>query len=228
MFSWRYWSAERKRRRLLAHCVEGPLHDYLSVPLVSPDARFIDTEFLVLDFETTGLDVTKDKALSLGYTVIRGGRIILAENAHFYFGVRESLPESSVVIHQITDQTVQEGERMEFILEKLLAQMRGRVLVAHFARIERSFIKRLVMAAYQSDIPMQIIDTLDIEYRRRQRLAPDVPASRLRLFNIRADYGLPRYKAHNALIDAISTAELLLLQASYVSRGLEFKLHQLM
>ena len=228
MFNWRHWSAERTRRRALPHCSAGPLRDYLDTPLVSPDSRFIDTEFLVLDFETTGLDLQKDKALSVGYTVIRNGRISMAHNAHFYISHEDAIPESSVVIHGITEETARKGEQLEHVMEKLLVEMRGRVLVAHYANIERNFIKKLVREAYQSDIPLQIIDTLSVEYRRRKRLSPDVATNSLRLFNLRDDYNLPRYQAHNALIDAIATAELLLLQASHFSRKLDFKIDRMM
>ena len=226
--NWQHWAAERTRKRALPQCAAGPLRDYLDTPLVSPEQRFIDTEFLVLDFETTGLDIEKDKALSVGYTVIRKGRICMAKNAHFYISHEEEIPESSVVIHGITETTAKEGEPLEHVLEELLVQMRGRVLVAHYANIERNFIKKLVMEAYQSKIPLQIIDTLAVEYRRRKRLSPDVATNSLRLFNLRDEFGLPRYQAHNALIDAIATAELLLLQACRMSNRLDFNISQML
>lgn len=204
------------------------MRDYLDTPLVSPDSRFIDTEFLVLDFETTGLDLEKDRALSVGYTVISRGRINMSDNAHFYISHEEQIPDSSVVIHGITEQTARKGEQVDYVLEELLMQMRGRVLVAHYANIERNFIKKLVMETYHSQIPLQIIDTLAVEYRRRKRLAPDVATNSLRLFNLRDQYKLPRYQAHNALIDAIATAELLLLQASHMSYKLDFKISQML
>ena len=228
MFNWRHWSAERTRRRALPRCSAGPLRDYLDTPLVSPDSLFIDTEFLVLDFETTGLDLEKDRALSVGYTVIRNGRICMGDNAHFYISHEAEIPESSVVIHGITEQTARQGEQLEHVIEQLLIQMRGRILVAHYANIERKFIRKLVSEAYQSEIPLQIIDTLAVEYRRRKRLSPDVASNSLRLFNLRDDYRLPRYQAHNALIDAIATAELLLLQASHFSLKLDFKIGRMM
>ena len=226
--NWRHWAAERGRKRARQHCAPGPLRDYLDTPLVTPDQRFIDTEFLVLDFETTGLEIEQDKALTVVYTVIRQGRVNMADNAHFYISHEEEIPESSVVIHGITETTAKEGEPLERVLEELLVQMRGRVLVAHYANIERNFIKKLVLEAYQSKIPLQIIDTLAVEYRRRQRLSPDVATNSLRLFNLRDEYRLPRYQAHNALIDAIATAELLLLQACRMSTRLDFKISEMM
>lgn len=215
---------DRQRKKLLQHCkgrTQTPFAEikaYLDSPLVPLKQSFLDTEFLVLDFETTGLDPVKDEALSLGYTVVQNGRVKLKENRHFYFRFDEQIPGESVAVHQITETRAREGLPREQILSELFDAMRGRVLVAHFSRIEESFINKLVRQACQwpvkGSFPLQMIDTLKLAYRLQSRISPDVPAHRLRLFNLRADLGLPRYKAHDALVDAVSTAELLLVQVA--------------
>ena len=45
-----------------------------------------------------------------------------------------------------------------------------------------------------------------------ERKQQPISQESLRLFNLREQQGLPHYKAHNALEDAISTAELYLAQ----------------
>jgi DNA polymerase-3 subunit epsilon len=57
-----------------------------------------------------------------------------------------------------------------------------------------------------------MLDTLKIERRKIQQMQQHTQPDGLRLFNFREKYNLPRYKAHNAMQDAISTAELFLAQ----------------
>lgn len=55
---------------------------------------------------------------------------------------------------------------------------------------------------------MRILDTLKIETGKRTVNQIHINPESLRLFALRDQYNLPRYKAHNAMQDAISTAEL--------------------
>ena len=57
-----------------------------------------------------------------------------------------------------------------------------------------------------------MIDTLMIEKNIREKANKPIVVNELRLFNLRNHYNLPRYHAHNALEDAIATAELFLAQ----------------
>ncbi len=57
---------------------------------------------------------------------------------------------------------------------------------------------------------MPIIDTLQLGQRLFELRNHTIQATDLRLFNLRPRYNLPRYRAHNALTDAMATAELLL------------------
>jgi DNA polymerase-3 subunit epsilon len=58
-----------------------------------------------------------------------------------------------------------------------------------------------------------IIDTLEIAQRAFQRRNHTIQPGDLRLFNLRPRYNLPQYKAHNALSDALATAEVFLALA---------------
>ena len=58
---------------------------------------------------------------------------------------------------------------------------------------------------------MPVIDTQVLAKRRFERNNVPYQGKDLRLFNLRKSFNLPVYKAHNALLDAIATAELFLL-----------------
>jgi len=210
----------QQQKRLLAKTIEEPLKTYLQTPIPQRKQSLLNTEFLVLDFETTGLDPNKEAILSVGYTVIRNTKVILAENGHHIVQVNKQIPRESVVIHKITDDRSRKGQHLTEIIGKLLYKMAGRVLIAHYAPIERGFLNAACQALYGHKPPMRILDTLAIEKKRMLRRQQPPMANQLRLFNLREQYGLPRYKAHNALEDAIATAELFLVQMAYSNRDI--------
>lgn len=211
-----YLPLSLQRRWLSYRCNDNALADYLKRPLPSPGQDIKTTEFLVLDFETTGLDAAKDNILSVGYTVISEKRVILKKS--FYTVIRQDkkLTAESVNIHQITDSEAQQGVSLKSALDQILKALAGRVLVAHHADIECGFLNSACIKIYGYPLPVRVVDTLQLEKRRLQRRHAGIGSTQLRLFNIRKNRGLPRYKAHNALQDAIATAELLLLQIAHI------------
>lgn len=201
---------EWQRKRALRKVTHPVARAYLETPLPDPRRAVRDTEFLALDFETTGLDPNKAKILSIGYVVIRKWKIGLAESGHHLINVGIPLPASSVVVHQITDTDSQAGKRFKEVMDELVEQMKGRVLLVHFAPIERGFLTVATRNLYGASLPFRLVDTMALEKRYMESYAPTITGSDLRLFNLRRRYGLPRYNAHSALEDAIGTAELFL------------------
>ncbi len=172
---------------------------------------FADSEFLVLDFETTGLHSKTDRVLSAGWTVIANGRIQLGQSEHTFIRHTAGISDESVGIHHITEQEASEGVPVQTVFPRLLKQLSGRILVAHFADIEVGFIQQIAQSLYQLALPLYTVDTLQLAFRYHYQDSVHVPQNALNLFNLRARYQLPRYKAHNAMLDAVATAELLLL-----------------
>jgi DNA polymerase-3 subunit epsilon len=204
------FSLEWQRKRALKKVTNKPAHKYLSVPLPDKKTPLKEVEYLALDFETTGLDPHKEKILSIGYTVLRDWKIVLGKSGHYIINVGIPLPESSVVIHQITDSDARAGYRFKKTMKKLLKEMRGRVLLVHFAPVERGFLNAATKALYGHTLPFRLVDTMQLAEQRLKMANPYITPNDLRLFNLREAHGLPRYNAHSALEDAIATAELFL------------------
>ncbi len=213
-------SLQQQQKHLLKKNVKGAFKDYLQTPIPPRGQALLKTEFLILDFETTGINPHKEAILSVGYTVIQNGHVMLGDSGHNIVQVNKPIPKDSVLIHKITDDRSRQGQHLTEIMETLLHNMAGRVLVAHYAPIERGFLNAACQQLYGYKLPMRILDTLAIEKKRMLRRQQPPVANQLRLFNLREQYGLPRYKAHNALEDAIATAELFLLQLAYIDRDI--------
>lgn len=217
MFNWKkLLPLNLQRKRLLKHYQNTPLQHYLSEPVPDKSSEVKETEFIVLDFETSGLNAKADRILSIGYTLIKNCRVTMKNNQYALIKQPEELAADNVTIHQLTDSMIQAGDELKDVFDRLVSDMAGRVLVAHNSTIETNFINATCKKLYGCSLPTRVVDTLQIEQKRRQRRHQSIKQNELRLFNLRKEYGLPRYKAHNALEDAIATAELLLVQKSLI------------
>jgi len=203
---------EAKRKKLLKKVPNGPLHDFLSVPFPSLDTPIDQLKILAVDFETTGLEAKTDKLLSVGFVLLEQEQIRLNSSYHQIINTEAQLEESNVIIHQITDDQKEQGQPLHTVVEQLLKALAGKVMLVHFARIERQFLQQACLELYglAPDFPM--IDTLVIAKRQLDKRDVAYDPSELRLSSLRNQYQLPDHHGHDALNDAVATAELLLAQ----------------
>ncbi len=206
------FSLNRQREQLLKKAPEGTLKNFLSEPFPEPSLPINQVAILAVDFETTGLDLKNDKILSVGFIGMENSEILLSTAYHRIIHTEETLAEENVVIHQITDSAREQGDSLEFVIEKLLNALAGKVMLAHYARIEKHFLERACQKLYGLTPVFPIIDTLAIAKKRMDRQTAPYSPSELRLPNLRAQHGLPAHHAHNALSDALATAEVLMAE----------------
>ncbi len=176
---------------------------------------------LALDVETTGLDPAVDGIVSIGLVPMDLQRIRASESRHWILKPRVPLAAESVAFHGITDTQVHAAPDLLDILAELLDAIAGQVLVVHCRDIERQFLDRALRSRIDEGIEFPVIDTMELEARlhRGQRIGlldrlrgrrPPQPS--IRLADSRRRYGLPRYRAHHAMTDALASAELLQAQ----------------
>ena len=217
-------SEDGRRRKMLELAPEGPVRDFLSVPLVDRSRDVHSVSLLSLDFETSGLDSSKDHIVSAGYIVIERGEIQLSTATHDLVRSGKFLTEESVVIHKITDDDASGGRPLDEVIGNLLQALAGRVMVAHNAKIELSFLTQACRQLYGISPHFPAIDTMRIARQWMERRNKEIEQGDLRLFNLRKRYGLPVYQAHNALTDAIATAELLQAQIAHMDSSVPLRL----
>ncbi|WP_076417206.1 exonuclease domain-containing protein [Colwellia sp. UCD-KL20] len=219
---------EAKRKRLLKRAPTGPLHDFLSVPFPDEKQLFIDTPILSVDFETTGLHAKNDKLLSVGFVDLFANTIPLKSSYHQIVRSKGRLKSDNVTIHQITDSQKNQGEPLRVAIEALLKALTGKVMLVHFARIEREFLQQACINLYGMAPMFPMIDTLMVAKKRLDNRDVAYDPSTLRLSALRQRYNLPEHHAHNALNDAIATAELLMAQVNAMASSNKVTLSDLL
>lgn len=210
---------EFRRKRALARAVPGPLADYLSLPHPGRRGDCRGTPMVAIDLETTGLNPRRDAILSIGLVHIDDWGIRLDSAWHRIVRIDRAIPGESAAIHQITDDQAAAGEPIEALLPEVLARLAGRPLVVHYSPVEQNFLDAACRRLYGAPFVAPIIDTLEIAQRVFERRNHLIQPGDLRLSNLRPRYNLPQYRAHNALTDALATAELFLAMADNLYPG---------
>jgi DNA polymerase-3 subunit epsilon len=213
----RFLSADQLRRKFLKTASHAVMQNYFSTPFPNLKTPWNEIEIVSLDFETTGLDPLKDQILSYGKVEIDHGLIKIKTAEHGLIKARQSIPESSAIIHHITDDLANSGLRRRDALPRVLEFLRGKVMLVHYNKIEQGFLNAACQTFYGSPFVIPTIDTLELAQRVLSHRNHAIEPHQLRLFNLRKAFKLPIYKAHNALGDALTTAELFLVLEGEIS-----------
>ena len=206
------WLHNLQRKRMLARLPDNPLREFYSTPFPSATQDCHHTEFVALDLETTGLKPDQDVILSIGFVNLHGQQIDLSSAEHHLLCPNRAIPEQSAVIHCITDDQAAGGANLEEILPHLLHQLAGKVMIAHYAAVELNFLDRACRQLYGAGFTIPVVDTQRIAKRSLERRNQAIRGSDLKLAECRRRHGLPHYRMHNALSDALAAAELFLVQ----------------
>ncbi|MCU0266355.1 MAG: 3'-5' exonuclease [Actinomycetia bacterium] len=172
--------------------------------------------FAVVDVETTGLDPAVDSVLSVAVVPVDRGRIVVGSALYRTLRPAAPLRRESILIHGIRPVEAAAADDPEDVVDALVTAIRGRVLVAHVARVERGFLAPL-LARRGLVVPRRVVDTdvltREVIRREEHRLVREpLPLSACaRLF------GLPVHRMHHALGDALTAAQLLLAAATHLS-----------
>ncbi|AOY89221.1 DNA polymerase III subunit epsilon [Marinobacter salinus] len=186
---------------------------------VPPDTPLSDVPMVAMDFETTGLDPNQHSIVSIGLVPFTLNAIHLGAARHWVVRPKLTLHQTSVEIHGITHSDIDKAPDLQDILDEVFELLNGRIPVVHYRNIERGFFDVALKWRFGEGIRFPVLDTMAIESHlhpdrnpsRWQRFIGRRPVS-IRLADSRLRYNLPHYAAHNALIDAIATAELLQAQ----------------
>ena len=212
-----------QRWRFQEKSAATPLLPLYKQPYIKPSQRFIDTRFMVLDCEMSGLDPKKSQLLSIGWVMIEHGRIVNSSAKHLLIHADRGAGDSSR-IHGLIDSSLAGASSAAAVLMLLMKQMPGAVLVFHHAPLDMRFLQKAAIENFRCPLLFSYVDTMAIE---KQRMHLQGKAMGLRLAQCRDRYGLPAGSQHDALADAQATAELFLAQSSYLGKQESLRLSDL-
>jgi len=168
-----------------------------------------ETNFSILDTETTGLHVEKgDQIISVASLRVSNLKISEEKILNELVNPKMKIPEASIKIHNITDDQVQSKPTLFEINEKILKFIKKSILVGHNINFDINFLKENSKGSALAH-RMKVIKAIDTIYLTAS-LFPDLKNYELtnlcNFFEIKTD----DQTRHSALGDCIITARLFL------------------
>jgi DNA polymerase III subunit epsilon len=162
----------------------------------------IDTTFVVLDLETTGLSPARDRITEVGAVKVRGGQVLGELRTFVHPG--GPIPPAITAVTGITDAMVRDAPDVAAVLPTVLRFLADAVFVAHNARFDLAFLRAAATAVGLPPPEPLVIDTARLA---RRLLADEV--RNLRLATIAAHLRTRTRPEHRALADARATVDVL-------------------
>lgn len=172
-------------------------------------------ELVSLDFEATGLDLTRDTIVSFGVVPIRMGRIDVGDAVYDLVDPGPiALSRESVTVHGLRPVDLRGAPDLDAARMALGLEIAGRFLVTWAAHVEAGFLDALYGGGARA-WSRRCIDVRPIALA----LGKDPPAP-FTLTSVAERNGVPVASPHHALDDALVTAQLFLVMgARLAARG---------
>ena len=162
---------------------------------------------IVLDTETTGLDPSD------GHRIIEIAAIELIDHVktkkqfHCYIYPERIIPETSIKIHNITNEMVREKPRFSEIISRFLDFIKDDILVIHNAEFDLKFLNFELSLNKLNKINNKVIDTLTLAKSKYPGSSVSLD-SLCKKFDISIQERIE--KGHGALLDCILLSEVYL------------------
>ncbi len=171
-----------------------------------------------LDLETTGLDTGRDAIVSVGLVNVEHGRIRLDTAWQSLVRPPEgtTFRAESIRIHGLTPDRLASAPCLGDVLLGLLGRLAGRIPVGHKALdFDAVFLDRALEATWGIPFSGPVLDTARLsEHLGSRILHLRYGAVSSRLGDLARQHGLPVYREHDALGDALTCAQVFLLLAT--------------
>lgn len=161
---------------------------------------FKQAKFALIDTETTGLSPQRDAIVEIAVVTLKS-RFVETERWHTLVNPQRTIPNSR--IHGVTEGMTTQAPAFSAVLPELLAQINGKILLAHNAKFDASMIVAETEKVTDADLYYPFVDTMRLARQVVPRGTSCSLESLLRHTRVRND--LP----HSALGDAVATAKML-------------------
>ena len=174
-----------------------------------------DETLWALDCEATGVDPRSAEILSVGMVPVRQGRIHYGDRWSTLVHVEAGHvpPTDALRIHQLLPEEARDAPPSVEVVDGVLGRLGDDVLLLHHARLDVGLLERACKATGREWPRPRIVDTTHLLSKmsgRRRMIEPHAEPYPAGLADALEAFDLPAHTAHDALGDALATAELFL------------------
>jgi DNA polymerase III subunit epsilon len=160
--------------------------------------------WLVVDVETTGLDMQRGRLLAIGAVVMQGSTIRFEESFEIVIKQAAVSATDNILIHHIPGSEQLEGADAPGALVDFLLFAKTLPCVAFHAAFDETMLKRAIAESLGFDWSTPFLDLALLA----PALVHDAPASLHSLDEWIAHFGITIGARHRAIADALGTAQL--------------------
>ncbi|PJX26200.1 DNA polymerase III subunit epsilon [Advenella sp. S44] len=188
-------------------CLDERFNAWRTLPRADGKQNIRDSRIVVLDVETSGLDLKKDTLIAIGAVAIEQGRIMLDDAFEIVLRQQQSSSKSNILVHGIAGAKQRSGIDPAEALMQFLEYIGAAPLVAFHVAFDQTMLEKSLKTWLQADLQQRL--WIDLAYLapallREQALNYRTLDDWTHLFNIR------NHHRHHAVSDALASAELFL------------------
>ena len=179
----------------------------LSEPAEFDERSLRQQRFVVLDLETSGLNMRRDQVLSIGAVVIEHGAIDLSQQFECTLQRDGHQASASTLIHGIAPSAVANGEDPAEALLSFMEFVGDSPLLAFHAEFDQRMLARALKQSLGYRLQHAFFDVAEIA----PLVCPKAKLPHAGLDDWTQHFGLQVQQRHHASADALVTAELALI-----------------
>ena len=166
--------------------------------------------FTVIDVESTGLDLKKDKMIAFAGIRIRNLKISVRESLEIV--IRHEVPsqDHAIHLHELTNKEKNEGIPENEALEEILHFVGNSILVGYHVGLDHGLINRSLNNLLGKKLLNHVLDIPDLIRRVEAPVQPVYPSRYLDLRAQSEAFGVEMMDQHTAAGDAFTAAQLFL------------------
>lgn len=182
------------------------LDTWRGLPEANLAEEFDGTRYVVVDVETTGLDLVRDRLIAIGACAVENGEVVMADSFEIVLRQERVSGKDNILIHGIGGEAQREGEEPEQALLHFLDFLGKSPLVAFHVTFDQTMIRKAVKEYLGFEFKHPWLDLAYVmpgllpEYARRYRALDDWSGH----------FRINNFARHSALADALATAQLFL------------------
>jgi DNA polymerase III subunit epsilon len=204
MSGWKRWF---RKRPALAMDQSERIERWRALPVSRGDTPFEQVRWCIVDVESSGLDVRRDRLIAIGSVPIEAGRVMIGGAFHRTLRQSEASSTPNILVHRISGTQQLRGDEPADVLLDFVEHIGTAPLVAFHAQFDALMIRRAMQSVLGIQDRWRWLDLAALA----PALHPEMSHAHRSLDDWLARYGIVPYQRHDALADAVATAQLLLV-----------------
>ena len=178
-----------------------------------------DGDLVVIDCETTGLNVRRDDVVSIAAIKIRGNRILTSEHFEAVVHPDSEMRAEAIKIHRLRRSDVEAAPIVWKMLPSFLRFIGARPLIGYYLDFDIAMLDKYILPLVGIELPNERIEISRLYYERKYGNAPPNTSIDLSFAAILRDLNIPPRAQHDAFDDALMTAMMFVELRDLAERG---------